>query len=246
MANPIFADLPMTVFEEMSGLARDLGAINLGQGFPDAPGPLAVRQAAAKAVLDGNNQYPPMAGLPELRAAVAAHYGRTQGLQLDWRTEVTVTSGATEALAAAFLALIELGDEVVVFQPAYDAYLPLIRRAGGVPVLLRLTPPDWRIDFGALEAAISPQTRFLVLNNPMNPTATVMGEADLARLAQVCVAHDLIAICDEVWEEVVLDGLAHRPLMAFPGANARSRSVPRARCSASLAGRSGSPAPPRH
>lgn len=225
MANPIFAALPMTVFEEMSGLARAAGAINLGQGFPDDPGPSSVRQAAAKAVLDGNNQYPPMAGLPELRAAVAGHYGRTQGLELDWGTEVTITSGATEALAASFLALIELGDEAIVFQPVYDAYLPLIRRAGGVPVLLALTPPDWRIDFAALEAAITPRTRFLVLNNPMNPTATVMGEADLDRLARLCVAHDLIAICDEVWEEVVLDGRTHRPLMAFPGMRARSVKI---------------------
>src|ERR1043165_4096330 len=122
MANPIFADLPTTIFEEMSGLARELGAINLGQGFPDDPGPQAIRAKAADAVLNGYNQYPPMAGLPELRAAVAGHYARTQGLAFDPATEVTVTSGATEALAATFLALIEPGDEVVVFQPVYDAY----------------------------------------------------------------------------------------------------------------------------
>src|SRR5207237_720291 len=132
MANPIFSTLPTTIFEEMSGLARSVGAVNLGQGFPDDPGPQAVRAKAADAVLNGYNQYPPMAGLPELRQAVAAHYARTQALDLDWQTEVTVTSGATEALAAAFLALIEPGDEVVVFQPFYDAYLPQIRAAGGV------------------------------------------------------------------------------------------------------------------
>ena len=141
MANPVYASLPTTIFEEMSGLARESGAINLGQGFPDAPGPLALRQKAADAVLNGYNQYPPMAGLPELREAVAGHYARTQGLDLDWKGEVTITSGATEALAAAFLALIEPGDEVVVFQPFYDAYIPLIRRAGGVPKLMRLKPP---------------------------------------------------------------------------------------------------------
>src|SRR5262245_14106512 len=123
MPSPIFASLPTTVFEEMSGLARELGAVNLGQGFPDDPGPEAVRRKAAEAVLDGYNQYPPMAGLPELRQAVARHYKAQQGLDLDWATEVTVTSGATEALAAAFLGLIEPGDEVVVFQPLYDAYL---------------------------------------------------------------------------------------------------------------------------
>ncbi|MDO9246921.1 MAG: aminotransferase class I/II-fold pyridoxal phosphate-dependent enzyme, partial [Phenylobacterium sp.] len=151
MAHPVFANLPTTVFEEMSGLARELGAINLGQGFPDDPGPLAIRQKAADEVLNGYNQYPPMAGLPQLREAVAGHYRRSQGLDLDWKTEVTVTSGATEALAAAFLALVEPGDEVVVFQPVYDAYLPLIRRAGGVPKLVRLEPPHWRFDRAMLE-----------------------------------------------------------------------------------------------
>lgn len=217
MANPIFANLPMTVFEEMSGLARDLGAINLGQGFPDDPGPLAIRQKAADAVLNGYNQYPPMAGLPELRQAVAGHYGRYQGLDLDWSREVTITSGATEALAAAFLGLIEPGDEVICFQPLYDSYLPVIRQAGGVPKLIRLSPPDWRFTQAKLEAAVTPKTRFLVLNNPVNPTGVVVSEADLALLAAFCVRHDLIAICDEVWEQVVFGGAAHRPLMGFPG-----------------------------
>ena len=207
----------MTVFEEMSGLARDLGAINLGQGFPDDPGPLAIREKAADAVLNGYNQYPPMAGLPELRQAVAAHYGRHQGLDLDWSREVTITSGATEALAAAFLGLIEPGDEVICFQPLYDSYLPVIRQAGGVPKLIRLSPPDWRFTEAMLEAAVTPKTRFLVLNNPVNPTGVAVSEADLALLAAFCVRHDLIAICDEVWEQVVFGGAAHRPLMGFPG-----------------------------
>lgn len=221
MANPIFANLPMTVFEEMSGLARDLGAINLGQGFPDDPGPLAIRQKAADAVLNGYNQYPPMAGLPELRQAVAAHYGRHQGLDLDWSREVTITSGATEALAAAFLGLIEPGDEVICFQPLYDSYLPVIRQAGGVPKLIRLSPPDWRFTEAMLEAAVTPRTRFLVLNNPVNPTGVVVSEADLAQLAAFCVRHDLTAICDEVWEQVVFGGASHHPLMAFPGMRER-------------------------
>lgn len=221
MANPIFANLPMTVFEEMSGLARDLGAINLGQGFPDDPGPLAIRQKAADAVLNGYNQYPPMAGLPELRQAVAAHYGRHQGLDLDWSREVTITSGATEALAAAFLGLIEPGDEVICFQPLYDSYLPVIRQAGGVPKLIRLSPPDWRFTEATLEAAVTPRTRFLVLNNPVNPTGVVVSEADLALLAAFCVRHDLTAICDEVWEQVVFGGASHHPLMAFPGMRER-------------------------
>lgn len=225
MANPIFANLPTTVFEEMSGLARELGAVNLGQGFPDDPGPEAIRAKAADAVLNGYNQYPPMAGLPELRQAVAAHYGATQGLDFDWAREVTVTSGATEALAAAFLGLVQPGDEVVLFQPLYDSYLPMIRLAGGVPKLVRLEPPNWRFTREMLEAAFSPRTRFVVLNNPMNPTGVVMPEEDLALLAEFCVAHDAIAICDEVWEQVVFEGARHRPLIGFPGMRERTVKI---------------------
>jgi aspartate/methionine/tyrosine aminotransferase len=221
MPDVTFARLPTTIFEEMSGLARATGAINLGQGFPDNPGPEVLRRKAAEAVLSGYNQYPPMAGLPELRQAVANHYGCTQGLDLDAMSEVTITSGATEALAATFLALIEPGDEVIVFQPIYDAYLPLIRRAGGVPRLLTLSPPDWRFTREMLAAAITPRTRFVVLNNPVNPTGVVVPEADLALLAELCVAHDLIAVCDEVWEQVVFAPAVHRPLMAFPGMRER-------------------------
>lgn len=225
MANPIFANLPTTVFEEMSGLAREHGAINLGQGFPDDPGPEAIRAKAADVVMNGYNQYPPMAGLPELRQAVAGHYARTQGLDLDWKTEVTITSGATEALAAAFFGLIQPGDEVVVFQPLYDAYLPLIRRAGGVPRLVKLSPPHWRFDRAMLEAAFTPATRFVVLNNPINPAGSVLPDEDLALLADFCVRHDAIAICDEVWEQVVFDDAIHRPLIGYPGMRARTVKI---------------------
>jgi aspartate/methionine/tyrosine aminotransferase len=225
MADPTFANLPTTIFEEMSGLARELGALNLGQGFPDDPGPEAVRAKAADGVLNGYNQYPPMLGLPELRQAVAAHYRRTQGLDLDWASEVAITSGATEALAATFLGLIEPGDEVVVFQPVYDAYLPLIRRAGGVPKLVRLAPPHWRFDRAMLEAAFSTRTRFVVLNTPINPAGVVLPEADLALLAELCVRHDVVAVCDEVWEQVVFTGAVHRPLMAQPGMRERTVKV---------------------
>ncbi|HEY9236416.1 MAG TPA: aminotransferase [Phenylobacterium sp.] len=225
MANPIFASLPTTIFEEMSGLARDLGAVNLGQGFPDDPGPAHIRAKAADAVLNGYNQYPPMAGLPELRQAVAAHYARTQGLDLNWRSEVTVTSGATEALAAAFLGLIQPGDEVVVFQPLYDAYLPLIRRAGGVPRLVTLAPPRWRFDRAMLEAAFGPKTRFVVLNNPINPAGAVLPREGLELLAEFCIAHDAVAICDEVWEQVVFDGATHVPLIALPGMRQRTVKI---------------------
>ena len=223
MVHPVFANLPTTVFEEMSGLARDLGAINLGQGFPDDPGPLAIRQKAADEVLNGYNQYPPMAGLPQLREAVAGHYRRSQGLDLDWKTEVTITSGATEALAASFLALVRPGDEVVVFQPVYDAYLPLIRRAGGVPKLVRLEPPHWRFDRAMLEAAFTEKTRFVVLNNPINPAGVVLPREDLELLAEFVIAHDAVAICDEVWEQVVFDGARHIPLMSLP--NMAERTV---------------------
>ena len=225
MPNPIFADLPTTIFETMSGLARESGAINLGQGFPDDPGPEAIRRKAAEAALDGYNQYPPMAGLPELRQAVAAHYRRHQGLELDWQGEVTITSGATEALAASLLALIRPGDEVVLFQPLYDSYLPIIRLAGGVPRLASLKPPHWRIDRAMLEAVFSPRTRLVVLNSPLNPAAVVFPEADLALLAQFCVANDTLAVCDEVWEQVVFAPHVHRSLLSFPGMRERTVKI---------------------
>jgi aspartate/methionine/tyrosine aminotransferase len=225
MVHPVYADLPTTIFEEMSGLARQTGAINLGQGFPDDPGPLALRQKAGEALLTGTNQYPPMRGLPALRQAVADHYGRTQGLELDWETEITVTSGATEALAAAFLSLISPGDEVVLFQPLYDAYLPMVKRAGGVPKLVRLTPPHWRFDRAMLEAAFSDRTRMVVLNTPLNPAGVVTPDEDLALLAEFCVRHGAIAVCDEVWEAVVFDGRRHRPLIGYPGMRERTVKI---------------------
>ncbi len=221
--NPIYANLPTTIFEVMSGLARETGAINLGQGFPDEPGPETLRRKAAEAVVDGWNQYPPMRGLPELREAVAAHYKRFQGLDLDWQTEITVTSGATEALAASIFALVSPGDEVVLFQPLYDAYAPLIRRAGGTIRLVRLEPPDWRISRAALEAAFTPKTRLVIFNNPLNPAAVVYPTEDLALLAEFCVAHDAIAICDEVWEQVVFDNQIHVSLLSLP--KMRERTV---------------------
>ena len=225
MANPIYAALPTTIFTVMSGLAREHDAINLGQGFPDEPGPEAIRRHAAEAVLNGDNQYPPMAGLPQLREAAARHYGRFQGLDLDWKTEVTVTSGATEALACAFLGLIEPGDEVIVFAPTYDSYAPMIRRAGGAPVIVRLEPPAWRFSRADLEAAFTQRTRLVMLNSPMNPTATVCPDEDLALLAEFCVRFDVTAICDDVWEHVVFGGSSFRPLMIFPGMRERTVKI---------------------
>lgn len=213
---PVYRDMPLTIFERMSGLARDLGAINLGQGFPDNPPHPALLDALARATVERSHQYPPMAGLPELRQAVSAFYGRTQNLDIA-SDSVIVTSGATEAVAAAILCVVAPGDEVVLFAPAYDAYAPMVRRAGGVPVFVALQPPHWRYDRAAIEAVISPRTRAIILNDPLNPTGTVASPAELAMLAQVCTAHDLIAICDEVWENVRFDGRAHASLLAQPG-----------------------------
>ena len=223
--NPILSAQPPTIFDVMSGLARELNAVNLGQGFPDSDGAPDVREVAARSLMQDSNQYPPAPGLLELRNAVADHYRRFQDLDLDGATEVVVTSGATEALAAAILGLIAPGDEVVMFQPLYDAYLPLVRMARGVPRFVRLEPPHWRITAEALEQAFSPRTKLVLFNNPLNPSAVVFPEEDLRLLAEACVRHDAIAVCDEVWEHVVFDGRRHRPLMALPGMRQRTVKI---------------------
>jgi aspartate/methionine/tyrosine aminotransferase len=223
--NPVFANLPVTIFEAMSQLARDHDAINLGQGFPDDAGPEDIRRKAADAVLNGYNQYPSMMGLPELRQAIASHYDHWHHVRLDPMSEVLVTSGATEAIAGAVLGLVQPGDEVIVFPPAYDAYTPMIRCAGGVPRFVRLKPPHWRIPEDALRAAITPKTRFLIFNNPLNPSAVVYPREDLELLARICQEFNLIAICDEVWEHVVFDGLEHIPLISIPGMRERTVKI---------------------
>jgi aspartate/methionine/tyrosine aminotransferase len=222
--NPVYASLGTTIFEAMSARARATGAINLGQGFPDGRGPEDVLAEAARALIEDSNQYPPMPGTAALRQAVADHYRLHQGLDLAVE-EVIVTSGATEALAAAIFALVTPGDEVLMFQPMYDAYLPLIERAGGVAKLVRLEPPEWRITAEALAAAAGPRTRIVILNNPLNPTGTMTSPEELALLADFCVSHDAIAICDEVWEHVVFDGAVHRPLIRLPGMRERTVKI---------------------
>jgi N-succinyldiaminopimelate aminotransferase len=222
--HPVYAGMETTIFEVMSGLARELGAINLGQGFPDDPGAPELVEAAVRALREKSNQYPPGPGLPQLRDAVCDFYRRRQGLDFT-REQVIVTSGATEAIACAVMALVQPGDEVILFQPAYDAYAPMVRRCGGVPVSVPLAPPNWRYDADALVAAITPATRVVMVNDPLNPAGTVASEADLAGIAQACVAHDLIAISDEVWETVRFDGVAHRSLASFPGMTERTVKI---------------------
>ena len=222
--NPLFANLPVSIFAHMSALAAEHGAVNLGQGFPDFGWPDDVVAEAARALVEGSNQYAPMPGLPVLREAVADHYRRHQGIAVD-PAEVTVTSGATEALASALMALIEPGDEVLLFQPVYDAYLPLVLRAGGIPRFLRLAPPDWRISEEALAEAFTERTKLVIFNNPHNPTARVFGADEIALLARHCVERGAIAVSDEVWEHIVFDGLPHLPLAGFPGMAERTVKV---------------------
>ncbi len=222
--NPVFADMPTTIFETTSGLARTHGAINLGQGFPDSPGPEDLRRRAADAVINGSNQYAPSRGLPELRAAVVEHYGRLQGVVLSVEG-VLITSGATEAIAAAIMAVVVPGDEVVVIEPVYDAYVPLIERAGGVAVPVRLKPPEWRITEELLARAAGPRTRALMFNNPLNPAGRAFDAEEVATVARFCVQHDLIAISDEVWEHVIFDGRHHHSLLAEPGMAARTIKI---------------------
>ena len=220
-ANSVFSGLGTTIFEVMSQLANEHQAINLGQGFPEQMDPRDVREKAAEAVVDGWNQYPSMYGTPELRQAVAANNKRFYGLDIDWREQVMVTSGATEALAACLFALIEPGDEVILIEPLYDCYLPIVRRAGGVPVLVRIEPPDWSLPRAALAAAFSERTKLILLNTPMNPSAKVFDRDELAFIAGLLEEHDVLAICDEVYEHLVFDGRPHIPLMTLPGMAAR-------------------------
>lgn len=223
--NRLYAEMPTTIFDVMSVLARDLGAVNLGQGFPDDPGPRDIREKAASAVLDGWNQYPPMMGLPELRQAIADHYGRFHGLQVDPASEVMVTSGATEALADSLLATIEQGDEVVLFQPMYDAYLPLVLRAGGVPRFVNLKPPRWEFTREDLEAVFNEKTRAVVFNNPHNPCGIIYAREQLELLAEYCMKYDTIAISDEVWEHLVYDEREFVSLIAIDGMRDRTIKI---------------------
>ncbi len=216
-ANALLSATGTTVFTVMSALAQKHGSINLGQGFPDTEGPADVLAAAAAALADGRNQYPPLTGVPELRRAVAAANARFYGLEIDPDAEVVVTSGATEAITACLMAVLNPGDEVVLIEPLYDTYLPVVRMLGAVPRLVRLSPPGWELPRAELAAAFGPRTKAILLNSPMNPTGKVFTTAELAFIADLLQRHDAYAICDEVYEHLTFDGWRHIPLMSLPG-----------------------------
>lgn len=206
----------VSIFERMSALARAHGALNLGQGKPEGGDPRQLIQFAAKAMRAGRNQYAPVGGIPELRQALAGWYAREQGLSAS-PEQFVVTCGATEALAASILEIVRPGDEVLVFEPAYDAYAPLIRSAGGKPVFVRLHPPHWEYRSEEIEAIVTGRTRAMILNNPHNPTGKVSSSGEIEMLAAICHKFGLYAICDEVWEAVRFDGSPHHPLMNKAG-----------------------------
>ncbi|WP_019063023.1 pyridoxal phosphate-dependent aminotransferase [Streptomyces prunicolor] len=228
LLNRRLAEFGTTIFAEMSALALKTGSINLGQGFPDTDGPEEIREAAVRALRDGRgNQYPPGPGVPELRTAIAAHQERRYGLSYDPDAEVLVTAGATEAIAAALLALVEPGDEVIALEPYYDSYAACIAMAGGtrVPVTLRPHEGAFRLDLDELRAAVTDRTRLLLINTPHNPTGTVLTREELAAIAELAVERDLLVITDEVYEHLVFDEAEHIPLVTFPGMRERTVSI---------------------
>jgi len=206
-----------TIFNAMSALAVRTGSVNLGQGFPDEDGPASVLKAAQRAIDAGHNQYAPGIGVPSLRQAIARHQRRHYGIELDPDREVCVTTGCTEAVAAALLGLVDPGDGVVVLEPYYDSYVAMIQMAGGVRRPVTLRSPDFRLDVDRLRAAVTPRTRFVLLNTPHNPTGTVLTDAELQAVADLAIEHDLVVITDEVYEHLVFDGARHRPIATLPG-----------------------------
>jgi N-succinyldiaminopimelate aminotransferase len=234
--NPNFAALGTTVFTVMSALAQEHGAVNLGQGFPDTDGPEAIRAEAARRLIAGPNQYAAMPGVPELRQAVAAHDQRFYGLEYDWKSEVIVTSGATEAIADCLMALLSPGDEAVMFAPFYDSYLPMVTQAGAKARPISLMPPDWSFSRAALEAAFTAKTKLALLNTPMNPASKVFSRAELEWIAEAALAHDAYVICDEVYEHLTFDGREHVALATLPGMRERCLRIGSAGKTFSLTG----------
>ncbi|MFP3906573.1 MAG: pyridoxal phosphate-dependent aminotransferase, partial [Acidimicrobiales bacterium] len=213
-----------TIFAEMSALAVETGAINLGQGFPDTDGPTPVADAAVEAIRSGHNQYPPGIGIPELRRAIADHQRRFYGIDLDPDTEVLVTAGATEAIAAAILSLCGPGEEVITFEPYYDSYAATVALTGATLRTVTLRPPEFAYDPAELEETIGPDTRLILLNSPHNPTGKVFSPGELAHIARLAIEHDLLVVTDEVYEHMVFDG-AHTPIETLPGMDERTLTI---------------------
>ena len=228
--------IPATIFAEMSARAVQTGSINLGQGFPDTDGPAAVITRAVDALRGGHNQYAPGIGIPELRSAIARHQFRHYGLELDPATEVAVTTGCTEAIAAALLGLVEPGDEVVVLEPYYDSYVAMLQMAGGVRRPVTLRAPGFRLDPDELRAAVTPRTRLMLINTPHNPTGSVLTRAELQSIADLAIEHDLIVVTDEVYEHLVFDGRQHIPIATLPGMFERTLTLSSAGKSWSVTG----------
>jgi len=215
--NPTFAGTGTTIFTVMSALANQHVAVNLGQGFPDRDGPLELRQRAAQALIEGPNQYPPAMGMEVLRQALAAHAKRFYDLSYDWRGEIVVTSGGTEALTASIMGLVKPGDEVVLIEPAYDSYRPIVEAVGGVARPIRLLAPGWRLTEAALAGVFTDKTKVVLLNSPMNPAGKVFAPDELHLLGRFLTRFDALAICDEVYEHLTFDGLKHTPLATYQG-----------------------------
>jgi aspartate/methionine/tyrosine aminotransferase len=215
--NPVFADRPMTIFAVMSALANRCGAVNLGQGFPDEDGPAGLIDIAARAIEKGPNQYAPVQGVEALRRAVADANRRFYDLDVDWQSQTLVTAGATAALASSFLAFLRPGDEAILLAPCYDTYAPMVEAAGAVAKAAPLAPPSWRIDRDQILSFVTDKTRVIAINSPHNPTGRSLTRAELEAIAGIAIEHDLLVICDEVYEHLVFDGARHVPLMTLPG-----------------------------
>jgi aspartate/methionine/tyrosine aminotransferase len=221
MPNPVYSSLPTSIFQHITMLALRHDALNLGQGFPDQDGPISLREVAARALIDGPNQYPPSKGMLVLRQAVSAHASKFYGLQYDPEDEVVITSGGTEAVTGALMAMAGAGDEVVMIEPTYDSYRPMAEAAGAVVRAIQLKPPGWRLQEADLRAVIGPKTRAVLINSPHNPAGRALSRGELEMLARVVMDTEAVVICDEVYEHLVYDGKPHIPLATLPGMRAR-------------------------
>src|SRR5215475_8271886 len=225
MPNPVFASLPTSIFQHMTMLALKHEAINLGQGFPDQDGPLSLRQVASRQLLEGPNQYPPSKGMAILRQAVAAHAAKFYGLKYDPEDEVVITSGGTEAVTGALMAMAGVGDEVVMIEPTYDSYRPMAEAAGAQVRAVKLEAPGWRLTEEALREVVGPKTRAILINSPHNPAGRAFSREELNALARVVDGTDIVVICDEVYEHLVYDGKPHIPFATLPGMRQRSVKI---------------------